>query len=316
MRAATIHEYGDASVLAIEELPEPRPRGRELLVRVRYAGVNPVDWKMREGRNRLVLGPRWPKVLGHDFAGEVVAAGPRAGRFRVGDAVFGMQGLRMGAYATRLVVSETIVAAKPEGVSFEEAAALPMTSLTALQALRDVAKIRPGQRLLVNGASGGVGLSAVQLGQIFGAEVTGVCSGKNAELVRSLGADHVVDYREEDFERRGEAYDVIFDCVGNKSFDGCRAALTSRGVFVTVMTSAGRLFLGSAKNLFRSQRDAQVFVAIPSAANLGWIAERVEEGRYRAVLDRRFPLAEVRAAHEYSESGRARGKITLEMPAE
>jgi NADPH:quinone reductase-like Zn-dependent oxidoreductase len=316
MRAATIHRYGDASVLAIEELPAPVPRGAELLIAVRYAGVNPVDWKMREGRNRLVLRGGWPKVLGHDFAGEVVATGPRAKRFEVGDAVFGMQGLAMGAYATHLVVSEKIVAAVPAGLSLEEAAALPMTSLTSLQALRDVARLRPGQKLLVNGASGGVGISAVQLGSILGAEVTGVCSARNTDLVRSLGADHVVDYHEADFAEGDERYDVVFDCVGNKTFAACRRVLTERGVFVSVVTSPARLVAGAAVNLFRKQRDTQVLVAIPSASNLAWISARVAEGRYRAVLDRRFPLAEVRAAHEYSETGRARGKITLEMPVE
>jgi NADPH:quinone reductase-like Zn-dependent oxidoreductase len=314
MRAATIHKYGDASELAVEELPTPTPRGDELLVAVRYAGINPVDWKMREGRNRLVLRGGWPKVLGHDFAGEVVATGPRAKRFRVGDAVYGMQGLAMGAYATHLVVSEKIVAAMPASLSFEEAAALPMTSLTSLQALRDVARIQPDQKLLVNGASGGVGSSAVQLGKILGAEVTGVCSARNVDLVRSLGADHVIDYGEASFEKGDVSYDVIYDCVGNKTFAECQRVLTERGVFVTVTTNAVRVLTGAAQNLFRKKRDTQVFIAIPSASNLAWIAERVAEGRYRPVLDRRFPLAEVRAAHEYSETGRARGKITLEMP--
>jgi NADPH:quinone reductase-like Zn-dependent oxidoreductase len=314
MRAATIHEYGDASVIAIEELPSPTPRGRELLIAVRYAGVNPVDWKMREGRNRLVLRGGWPKVLGHDFAGEVVATGPRARRFRVGDAIYGMQGLAMGAFATHLVVSEKIVAAKPPSLSFEEAAALPMTSLTSLQALRDIARVRPGQTVVVHGASGGVGISGIQLGKIFGATVTAVCSARNADLVQSVGADHVIDYREVNFVERDETYDVIFDCVGNKSFAECRGVLREGGVFVSVVTSAARAVTGAVGNLFRNKRDTQVFVAIPSAANLAWIAERVAEGRYRPVLDRRFPLAEARAALEYSETGRARGKITLEMP--
>src|SRR5690606_3526452 len=159
-------------------------------VRVHYAGVNPVDWKMREGRNRLVLGPRWPKVLGHDLAGEVVAAGPRVKRFAVGDAIFAMNGLSMGADATHALVPEKHAALKPSALTFEEAAALPMTSLTALQVLRDIVGLEAGQKLLVNGASGGVGSSAVQLGKILGAEVTGVCSARNVELVRSLGAAH------------------------------------------------------------------------------------------------------------------------------
>lgn len=315
MRAATIHRYGDASVLEVEDLPTPEPRGRELLVAVRYAGVNPVDWKMREGRNRLVLGPRFPKVLGHDFAGEVIAVGPRAKRFRVGDRVFGMNGLSMGAYATHLVVSERLVAAVPPSLSLAEAAALPMTSLTALQALRDVARLREGQRLLVNGASGGVGIAAVQLGRVFGADVTGVCSARNLDFVRSLGAERVIDYGVTSFTDGPEAYDVIFDCVGNLTFESCRRALAPRGVFVSVVTDGKKLLTASIPNLFRGQRDAQVFVALPSGKRLAWIASLAEGGRYRAVVDRGFSLDEVRAAHEYSESRRARGKILLEMPS-
>lgn len=315
MLAATIHEYGDPSVLRIEELPTPVPKGAQLLVRVRYAGVNPVDWKMRDGRNRLVLGPGWPKVLGHDFAGEVIAKGPRAKRFQVGDAVYGMQGLAMGAYATHLLVSERIVAAKPESLSFEEAAALPMTSLTALQVLRNIVGLEPGQRLLVNGASGGVGSAAVQLGKILGAEVTGVCSARNTELVRGLGADHVIDYEQGDFTAGDATYDVVFDCVGNRTLSECKGVLAPRGVFVSVTTNALKLLTGGLLNLFRGQRDTQILVAIPRASDLAWVNEQVAAGRYRPVMDRRFALADIRAAHEYSQTGRARGKITIEMPA-
>ncbi len=314
MLAATIHRYGDPSVFVVEERPTPKPTGSELLVEVHFAGVNPVDWKMREGRNRAVLWGGWPKVLGHDFAGRVVATGPRASRFRVGDAVYGMQGLAMGAYATHLAVSERIVAAVPEGLTMEQAAALPMTSLTALQALRDVARLEPGQRLLVNGASGGVGIAAVQLGKILGATVTGVCSTRNVDLVRGLGADEVIDYGRDDFAKGDVVYDVIVDCVGNKTFAECERVLSPRGVFVSIVTTAARVIAGTAANLFRRRRDTQVLVALPSSENLAWIGELVKAGRYRPVLDRRFPLADVRAAHEYSQTGHARGKITIEMP--
>ncbi len=316
MLAATIHEYGDPSVLRLETLPTPVPKGAQLLVRVHYAGVNPVDWKMREGRNRLVLGPGWPKVLGHDFAGEVLATGPRAKRFHVGDAVYGMQGLAMGAYATHMLVSERIAAAKPASLSFEEAAALPMTSLTSLQVLRNIVRVRAGQHLLVNGASGGVGSAAVQLGKILGAEVTGVCSARNTALVRSLGADHVIDYEQGDFTTSNARYDVVFDCVGDRTLGGCKGVLAPRGVFVSVTTNAIKLVTGSLCNLFRRQRDTQILVAIPRATDLAWIAEQVAEGRYRPVMDRRFALADIRAAHAYSQTGRARGKITIEMPSE
>lgn len=314
MQAATIHEYGDASVLRIEDLPTPVPKGTQLLVKVHYAAVNPVDWKMREGRNRLVLSPRWPKVLGHDLSGEVIAVGPRAKRFGVGDAVYGMQGLSMGAYATHAVVDETTFAKKPDSTTFREAAALPMISLTSLQVLRNIARLEAGQRLLVNGASGGVGSAAVQLGKILGAEVTGVCSARNVELVRGLGADHVVDYGQEDFTQGEVRYDVVFDCVGNLSFAQCRRVLTPRGVFVSVTTNAAGFVTGRVCNLFRSQRDAQILVALPSAPDLQWIAQQVDAGRYRPVIDRSFALSEIRAAHEYSGTGRARGKLVIEMP--
>lgn len=314
MLAATIHRYGDPSVLCVEERPTPTPSGAQLLVEVHFAGVNPVDWKMREGRNRAVLIGGWPKILGHDFAGRVVAIGSRASRFRVGDAVYGMQGLSMGAYATHLAVSERIVAPVPAGLTMEQAAALPMTSLTALQALRDVARLQPGQRLLVNGASGGVGIAAVQLGKILGASVTGVCSARNVDLVRGLGADDVIDYGARDFTEGPAEYDVVLDCVGTETLRRCERVLAPRGTFVSLATNAARVITGTVANLFRSRRDTQVFVALPSARNLAWIGEQVAAGRYRAVLDRRFPLAEIRAAHEYSQTGHARGKITIEMP--
>jgi NADPH:quinone reductase-like Zn-dependent oxidoreductase len=298
----------------VEELPTPTPKGAQLLVKVRYASVNPVDWKMREGRNKLVLNNRWPKVLGHDFAGEVVATGPRAKRFKVGDAVYGMQGLAMGAYATHVLVSEKIVAAKPASLSFEEAAALPMTSLTALQVLRDIVGLRAGQKLLVNGASGGVGSSAVQLGKVLGAEVTGVCSARNAALVRGLGADHVVDYGQEDFRQGDVTYDVVFDCVGNTTLAECAAVLSPRGAFASVKTDPLKLLSSRVCNLFRGQRDTQILVALPRASDLTWISGQVASGAYRPVIDRSFPLADIQQAHTHSESGRARGKLTIEMP--
>ena len=315
MQAATIHRYGDPDVFALEDLPTPKPRGKQLLVRVRYAGLNPVDWKMREGRNRAVLGPRWPKVLGHDFAGEVIATGSRARRFSVGDRVYGMQGLSMGAYATHLAVPEKIVAPSPPSLSLEEAAALPMTALTSLQALRNVARVQPGHRLLVNGASGGVGIAGVQLGKIFGAHVTAVCSARNEELVRSIGADAVINYHEEDFTQGKQTYDVVYDCVGTSSYKACKDVLEPRGVFVSVQTKPLKLITSAVHNRFRGKRDTQMILAIPSAKNLAWINEQVAAGYYRPVLDRRFSLEAIKDAHEYSQTGRARGKITIEMPA-
>ncbi|MBK7156834.1 MAG: NAD(P)-dependent alcohol dehydrogenase [Sandaracinaceae bacterium] len=253
-------------------------------------------------------------MLGHDFAGEVIATGPRAKRFQVGDAVSWHARPRHGRSATHMLVAERIVAPKPASLSFEEAAALPMTSLTSLQVLRNIVGIQAGQHLLVNGASGGVGSAAVQLGKILGAEVTGVCSARNKDLVRSLGADHVIDYEQGDFTASGGTYDVVYDCVGDRTLAECKGVLAPRGVFVSVTTDALKLVTGPVCNLFRRQRDTQILVAMPSASDLLWIAEQVAAGRYRPVMDRRFALADIRAAHEYSQTGRARGKITIEMP--
>jgi NADPH:quinone reductase-like Zn-dependent oxidoreductase len=292
-----------------------------VLVRVHAAALNPLDWHSVRGEPyvmRLDAGlgaPKDPRV-GVDFAGVVDEVGPGVTRFRAGDAVFGAAN---GALAEYVVVrADRAIAPLPPGVSFEQAAAVPVAAITALQALRDHGRVRAGQKVLVNGASGGVGTFAVQLAKTMDAEVTGVCSTRNVALVQSLGADHVVDYTREDFRRAGVRYDAIVDNVGNHPLLSLRAALTPDGTVVVVGGEKGDPWLGPVTRLlgavvlspFVSQR-FEPFLAHLDGRDLEHLAGLMAEGRLRAAIDRRYPLEQVAAALEYLESGRARGKVVV-----
>src|SRR5947207_11463076 len=228
MKAIVYHEFGSPDVLRLEEVDKPVPNDNQLLVRVRAVSVNPLDWHFMEGTPYLGRLPAFgllkPRVerLGVDYAGTVEAVGKNIKEFKPGDEVYGN---KFGAFAEYIVATDKALTLKPASLSFEQAASLPVAALTALQALRDNGKLQPGQKVLINGASGGVGTFAVQIAKSFGAEVTGVCSGRNVELVRSLGADHVIDYTKEDFTKRAERYDVILDNVGGQPLSGFRRVL-------------------------------------------------------------------------------------------
>ncbi len=305
--------YGGPEVLGVEEVPRPRATGRRLLVRVRAASINPIDWRIRRGELRFLTGNRFPRIPGRDISGEVVEVGAGARSFRVGDEVYGMLGGLFGASAEYAAVSERLVAPKPRNLSHEEAAAVPLAGLTALQALRDAGNLRAGsagRRVLVNGASGGVGTFAVQLARSMGAGVTAVCSERNAELVRELGAGEVIDYNKEDFTWRVGAYDVVFDAVGNKDYASCRRALSESGVYVT--TEPGpRGFFEQSLTALSTGKKARVVLVRNSARDLEFLREMIEGGRLRPVVDRVYPLQEAADAHAYSETKRARGKILL-----
>lgn len=317
MRAAVMRSYGGPEVLGVEEVPRPQATGRRLLVKVRATSVNPIDWRIRRGELRFLTGNRFPRIPGRDFCGEVVETGPGTRSFRAGDEVYGMLGGLFGASAEYAAVSERLVAAKPPSLSHEEAAAVPLAGLTALQALRDAGGLRGGRpatnvprQVLVNGASGGVGTFAVQLARSFGAGVTAVCSSRNADLVRDLGAGEVIDYNEEDFARRVGAYDIIFDAVGNRNYAACRRALSPNGVYVT--TEPGpRGFLEQSLTLPSSGKKARVVLVRNNARDLEFLLEMIEQGKVRPVIDGLYPLAEVSDAHAYSETKRARGKIVV-----
>lgn len=321
MRAVVHHRYGSEDVLETCETDKPALTNDGVLVRVRAAALNPLDWYGMTGRPYIarpmtgISRPRDPR-LGADFAGTVEAVGEEVSGLRPGDDVFGFANGTLGEY----VCARKAVAPKPTSLRFEEAAAVPVAAFTALQALRDKAKVEPGQKVLVNGASGGVGTFAVQLGKAFGAEVTGVCSTRNVDLVRSLGADHVVDYTQDDFICAGQRYDVLLDIVGNRSFGDCRRVLEPGAKVVAIGGSKDPRLLGPMRHVLamrlaavRSGHPIIFFVAKPNSADLEVLTKLIESGQVRPVVDRCYQLDSVADAFGYLAEGHARGKIVLTL---
>lgn len=319
MVAVVQRRYGSADTLRLEHTPLPTAAAGEVLVRVRAATLSRGTWHLMAGKPyvmRLFLGFRGPKhpVAGQDLAGTVAAVGPGVTRFRPGDQVYGVG---QGSFAEYSVAKDTKLAPKPTNVTYEAAAAVPISAITALQGLRDVGRVSPGQRVLVLGASGGVGTFAVQLAKSFGAEVTGVCTAAKVDLVRSLGADHVIDYTATDFSDGSRRYDLILDIGGNASIARLRRALTSRGTLVIVGGEHSGDWVGMIRQLravalspLVRQRLA-MFVATESASDLELLTDLIEAGAIHPVVDRTYPLREAPEAMRYLESGQARGKIAL-----
>lgn len=328
MKAVVFSEYGSPDVLRVETVDVLQPADDQVLVRVKAAAANPLDWHRVRGTPYLVRleggfrAPQNPR-LGADFAGEVVAVGKAVTKYKPGDAVFGVAG---GAFAEYVRPRESRIAAVPAGVSFEEAAAIPVAAMTALQGLRDHGQVKAGQKVLINGASGGVGTYAVQLAKLMGAEVTAVCSARNAELVRELGADHVVDYTAEDFTLRPERYDVVIDNVGMRPLSEVQRVLTDTGIVVTIGGGGvdewrwfGPVLARPVTSLLRSpltDKRHTFFVAETSVADLEYVARLVAEGKVKSVIDRRYPLDQAPEAIRYLETGRARGKVIIEVAPE
>lgn len=323
MRAIVYRCYGAPEVLHYEEIAKPTPAEDEVLVRVDAASVNPLDWHYMRGLPYIMrlesgLGAPTVTALGVDFAGTVEAVGSEVRRFKPGDEVFGG---RSGAFGEYLVIREQrALAPKPANVTFEQAAAVPIAGVTALQALRDKGKIAPGMKVLINGASGGVGTFAVQIAKSYGAEVTGVCSTRNIDLVRSLGADHVIDYTREDYTDSGRKYDLILDNVGNHSVLANRRVLAPEGVLVIVGGPPGD-WVGPLVPLLEAlllspflSQELTGLMAQLRQEDLVELAELMASGQLVPVIDRYYPLPEVPAAIRYSEQGRARGKIIIRVP--
>ncbi len=314
--------YGAPQILQLEQVAKPTPADDQLLVKVHAAALNPVDWHSMRGSPyimRLSSGIGSPKDVrvGVDFAGTVEAVGKSVTRFKPGDEVFGGGG---GSVAEYVLVRETrAVALKPANVSFEQAASVGVAAATALQGLRDHGGIKPGQKVLINGASGGVGTFAVQIAKHFGAEVTGVCSTRNVELVRSLGADHVIDYTQKDFAQGSERYDIILDNVGNRSLADLRRVLEPDGALVIVGAGKGHwigpLFLALKATVVEPFVDQRLgfFVASLEQEDMKLFGELMQAGKVTAVVDRRYPLNEAAQAMEYLETGRARGKVVVSL---
>jgi len=310
MKAVVIRRYGAAEVLQYEDVEQPKIEPTQLLVKVRASSVNPIDWKIRQGMLSLISGSKFPKILGFDVAGEVVAVGSGVTRFKPGDAIYGSTSFPGGGYAEFAAVPENLVALKPANLNYEEAAAVPLAALTALQALRNEGNIQTGQNVLINGAAGGVGTFAVQIAKALGAVVTGVSSTKNLDLVKSLGADRVIDYTQQDFAEDTAQYDIIFDAVGKRSLSQTKRVLKPNGIYITTIPSP-EVFLESVLTAFLPIQKAKFILEKPNTQDLVYLKELIEAGKIRVVIDRTYPLQELAAAHNYSETGRAVGKIAI-----
>jgi NADPH:quinone reductase-like Zn-dependent oxidoreductase len=336
MKAAVYHRYGPPeAVVHIEDVGKPVPEDDEVLIRVRAASLNPLDEGVVKGSARMVGGLRAPKVarLGFDVAGHVEATGRNVTQFKPGDDVFGVcirdpdasaveVWTTRGAFAEYACAPASTVVRKPEQVTFVQAAAVPLAGFTALQGLRDKGRIRPGHKVLINGAAGGVGTIAVQIARSLGAEVTGVCSTHNVDLVRSVGADHVIDYTNQDFITRPERYDLVFDCVGNHSLSACRRVLTPNGRHVMVGDRSGRGMVSLLSRVMAAlvvsrfaSRKHVMFLAQPRKADLATIQELLTSGQLAPVIDRCYRLSEVPDALRYLAGGHARGKVVITVEA-
>lgn len=320
MKAIIYERYGPPEVLQFKEVEKPVPCDDEILVKVQVVSVNPADWHLMRAKPfiaRLTTGLFKPKnkILGIDIAGQVESVGKNVTEFKPGDEVFGDCGWG-GGFAEYVCVTEKNLAPKPANITFEQAGSISVAATSALQSLRDKGQIQPGQMVLINGASGGVGTFTVQMAKAFGVKVTGVCSARNLDLVRSLGADQVIDYTQEDFTQIGLGYDLIIDNVGNYTISDLKRALNPKGICVIVgFTSLALLFqhmfLGPLMSLIGSKKIGILGTAYGNKKDLLFLKELLETGKIVPVIDRRYPLKEVPEAIQYLEEGHARGKVVI-----
>jgi NADPH:quinone reductase-like Zn-dependent oxidoreductase len=322
MKAIVCRKYGSPDVLNLEEVEKPTPEEDEVLVKVHSASVNAADWHILRADPflvRLAMGLLKPKheILGADIAGRVEAVGGNVTRFQTDDEVFGdLSGCGFGGFAEYVCASEDALASKPANISFEEAAAAPLAAVTALQGLRDKGQVQSGQKVLINGASGGVGTFAVQIAKSFGAEVTGVCSTGKLDMVRSIGADHVIDYTQEDFTKNGQRYDLILAANGYHSISEYKRALSPEGIYAMIGGSTAQMYqamiLGPLVSMAGSKKMGNL-LAKPNQKDLVFLKELLEAGKVKPVIDRRYTLGEVPEAIRYLEEGHARGKVVINM---
>ncbi|MGB8011121.1 MAG: NAD(P)-dependent alcohol dehydrogenase [Terriglobales bacterium] len=320
MKAAIYTEYGPPDVVQIRDVEKPVPKHNEVLIRILATSVNPLDWHLMRGKPyivRAMSGLRKPKItqLGVDVAGQVEAVGRNVTQFKPGDEVFGAC---RGAFAEYGCTPESSLATKPGNLTFEQAGAVSVAGRTALQGLRDKGQIQPGRKVLVNGAAGGVGTFVVQIAKSFGADVTGVCSTGNLAMVRSIGADRVIDYTKEDFARSGKRYDIFIDCFANHSLSACRRVLNPKGIYIAVggpsgpwmIGFLGRAITGPVLSGLTSQKFV-TFMAKSSTEDLRILGALMGAGKVTPVIDKRYRLSEVTEALRYVEEGHARGKVAI-----
>ncbi len=320
MKAIIYTEYGSPDVIQFKEVEKPTPKDDEVLIKVHAASVNAGDWHYLRGTPwlfRLACGLLKPKniFLGADVAGQVEAVGKNVTQFKSGDEVFGdLSACGRGAFAEYVCASETALVLKPANLSFEEAAAIPVAAVTALHGLQSRTAIQPGQKVLVNGASGGVGSFAVQIAKAFGAEVTAVCSTKNMDRMRSIGADHVIDYTREDFTKNGQQYDFILAANGYRPISAYKRALSPEGTYVMTGGATAQMFeamiLGPLVSITANKKMGNVMTK-PDHKKLTFIKQLIEAGKVKSVIDRCYPLSEVAEAIRYLEAGHAQGKVVI-----
>jgi NADPH:quinone reductase-like Zn-dependent oxidoreductase len=314
VKAAVIRKYGTANDLKIEEVAKPFAKNKEVLIEIYASSVNPIDWKLRSGMLRYIYPLSFPEILGFDVCGQIVEIGEGVTRYKKGDWVYARSDKKAGnAYAQYIALNEEVIALKPAQISPNEAAAMPLAALTAFQGMRDHGRLQSGQTVLINGASGGVGTYAVQIAKAMGATVVAVCGAKNSDLIKSLGADKIIDYKKSDPLGSDQKYPVIFDAVGNLGYlrakrhleRGGRYVTTLPGVSVMVSTLAAKLGLPGRHGIFFSMK--------PDSAGLKQLSQWVQEGKLHTIIDSAFSLDDIKKAHERSESSRARGKIVIQV---
>ena len=329
MQAIVINRFGGSEVLeVVTNCPSPSPAANQVLINVHAAGINPLDWKIREGQLKLLLGARFPMILGSDVSGEIIAVGDDVSRFRVGDDVFCLLDAapkpswtgfaRGGGYAEQVVTREDTLARKPPSLSHPEAASVPLAALTAYQVLVHMAGMRAGDEVLINGASGGTGIFAVQIAKARGGIVTAVCSAGNHERVAGLGADRLVDYRRHPITELRDQFDIIYDAAAGTSLTQCRKLLKARGVFISNLPNPQRLLakLTFPLTRFLGFRKKQDFVWVkPSGDDLEALRQMIDAGQLRTLIDRTYAPEAIREAHDYSQSGRVRGKLVVDFTA-
>jgi len=314
MKAVFINQYGSAELLQYADVEKPQIKSDQMLVKVHATSVNPIDWKIRSGMIQLLTGYNFPLILGFDVAGVVEEVGNSVTGFQVGDSIYAyLDSLPGGAYAEYAAVSERAACLLPNTMSYEQAAAVPLAALTALQALRDSGEIQPGQQVLINGASGGVGSFAVQIAKALETEVTAVCSTKNVELVETLGADYVIDYTQKDFTQDTKQYDIIFDAVAKESFSRCQNILKPNGIYVTTLPALDTFVQGLLTFLVPG-KTAKFMLANSSGKDLAFLKNLIEANKLRSIIAKTYPLSELAGAHEESEQGRVVGKLVITVP--
>lgn len=313
MKAIITSNYGGVEVLQHKDVVKPVITDNEILVQIHACSVNPVDWKVRRGDFKILTGWNPPKILGGDYAGVVAEVGQQVTTYAPGDAVWGfVETFKRGTYAEFVKVKTKEIGPKPQNLSFEEAASLPLVSLTAYQALVYSGKLKKGDHVLINGASGGVGLAAIQISKALGSTVTGVCSSKNLTLVKEMGADEIIDYTKQNVLNHKEQYDIFFDVVANKSFAQAKRTLKPGGIYIRTLPSFETIVLGSLLNPFRDKK-AKIMDCKASSKDLAVLEEMAENDKLVPLIEKIYPLEQIREAHTRSETGHTVGKLVLKV---